>query len=358
MTLTKEREHMTELTMKDRARGLLLGGAIGDALGAIVEFAFSPAELDSALGCAPPEHLPSPLVTDDTQMSLFTAEAVIRTWVHSSTKGIASLDDVTYRAYLRWLRTQQRSEPDERDDDGWLIGHRELWSRRAPGNTCLGSLRSGTYGTVEHRINASKGCGGVMRTAPIGLAYPPDQAYALGCSNAALTHGHDDGIAPAGLLARLIALLASGADLLEAIESTAGFAETQPIAAGTAPLIRTAILLGVREQGFDRDELSRELGEGWVGHEALAIAIACALAHRGDPGRALWVAANHRGDSDSTASIAGQILGAAHGAESLPAEWVEHVELGDVAARLADVLASINEGTSDAEALWADFPGV
>ena len=40
---------------------------------------------------------------------------------------------------------------------------------RAPGNTCLSAVRAGVTGTVMHAINPSKGCGAVMRTAPIGL---------------------------------------------------------------------------------------------------------------------------------------------------------------------------------------------
>jgi ADP-ribosylglycohydrolase len=344
------------LTKQDRARGTLLGGAIGDALGAVVEFVRDASELQAILGSAPPSKLPAPLVTDDTQMTLFTAEAIIRTWVRRALKGIASLDGVTHNGYLRWLRTQQRSVADVRPNDGWLLPHAQLWTRRAPGNTCLSALESGNAGSVEDRINNSMGCGGVMRTAPIGLAYPPQRAFELGCSNAALTHGHDNGIATAGLLAELIALLYNGSGLSDAISAVIGHADHAPIAADTAALLHKAEALAGGT--FDRDDLTRELGEGWVGHEALAIAVACVIAHSDDPARAIWVAADHCGDSDSTASIAGQILGAAYGVSALPAQWVAEVELGGVAIELADVLSAIADGSADPDALWNRFPGV
>jgi ADP-ribosylglycohydrolase len=199
------------------------------------------------------------------------------------------------------------------------------------------------------------GCGGVMRTAPIGLVYAPEQAFAFGCGNAALTHGHDNGIAPAGMHARLIALLRGGIGLDEAVQEVVSAADGVPYAVGSAALLRDAAALA--QQDFSREQLSGALGEGWVGHEALAIAVACALRHRDDPARAIWAAANHPGDSDSTASIAGQILGAAGGIDALPAGWLDALELRAAAVRLADLLAELRPGNVAADELWPDFPG-
>jgi ADP-ribosylglycohydrolase len=78
---------------------------------------------------------------------------------------------------------------------------------RAPGTTCLAALRQGGRGTVEHPINDSKGCGGVMRTAPIGFLPPSVEdgvVFRLGAEAAALTHGHPDGYLPAGAMAVLV----------------------------------------------------------------------------------------------------------------------------------------------------------
>ena len=83
----------------------------------------------------------------------------------------------------------------------------------------------------------------------------------------------------------------------------------------------------------DVTECVRELGEGWVGEEALAIGIYAAL-RASSFEEALIIAANHDGDSDSTASIAGQIYGAWHGDGVLPDAWIEKLDIKGVMDRL------------------------
>ena len=53
---------------------------------------------------------------------------------------------------------------------------------------------------------------------------------------------------------------------------------------------------------------------------------------------AMIPAANHDGDSDSTGSIVGNLLGAMHGVKAIPAEWLEPLELRDVITELAEDL--------------------
>lgn len=81
-----------------------------------------------------------------------------------------------------------------------------------------------------------------------------------------------------------------------------------------------------------------QLGQGWVGDEALAIAIYCALKHSDDFDRALIAAVNHGGDSDSTGAITGNILGAYLGLSKIPEKYIEKLELVDVLTELADDL--------------------
>lgn len=123
-----------------RIRGCLLAGALGDAPGAPVEFqSWAQIQADhggaGVTGMLPPYHF-----TDDTQMSLFTAEAVIRTSQRGRAKGIASLNWVTWHAYLRWLATQ--GEPwaetggavmNTAEPDGWLVRQPLLHRVEAPG---------------------------------------------------------------------------------------------------------------------------------------------------------------------------------------------------------------------------------
>ena len=104
-----------------------------------------------------------------------------------------------------------------------MISVKELHAQRAPGRTCLSALRSPEAGSRERPRNASKGCGGVMRVAPIGIAGSPDpeRSFEVACDAAALTHGHVTGWMAAGALAFLLALIHHGADLPQAVrEST------------------------------------------------------------------------------------------------------------------------------------------
>lgn len=114
-------------------------------------------------------------------MTLFTAEGLLRAESRGREKGICHIPSVVYNAYIRWLHTQGYPKNKDHDliYDGWLIGEKELYARRGPGNTCLSALLSGKMGTMERPINNSKGCGGVMRVAPVGLLYGKDEAFVI-----------------------------------------------------------------------------------------------------------------------------------------------------------------------------------
>jgi ADP-ribosylglycohydrolase len=116
-------------------------------------------------------------ITDDTQMTLFTAEGVLGAHVRGVLRGICHPPGVIHYAYLRWLYTQREPLPMANDFllAGWLIKQKELFARRAPGSTCIGSLRRNSEIGMPAE-NDSKGCGGVMRRhsgAAIHLAAPP-----------------------------------------------------------------------------------------------------------------------------------------------------------------------------------------
>ena len=142
-------------------------------------------------------------------MTLFTAEGLL---CAAAPTGLLEHDETVcaiYAAYLRWLVTQ-----DGPDDEwsggpgtGWLLGVPELDDRRAPGRTCLSALRTGRPGSTDAPLNDSKGCGGVMRVAPIGFAHY-DDPFELAVEAAALTHGHPSGYLSAGVLASVIGALA------------------------------------------------------------------------------------------------------------------------------------------------------
>ena len=240
-------------------------------------------------------------ITDDTQMTLFTAEGLIRSAVRHAGKGICHVPSVVHRAYVRWLRTQGYALPklaseivsDAWLNDGWLIGIGALWSRRAPGNTCLSALRN-TKQMGEPAKNDSKGCGGVMRVAPVGLLANRDRAFELGSQTAALTHGHSSGYLAAGFLALLIEEIVSGASLEEAINTAKADLIAQP---GHEEVLKAVENAEALARLGGANGMVSKLGQGWVAEEALAIGLYCTLAAP-DFEQALILAVNHSGDSD------------------------------------------------------------
>jgi len=304
-----------------RYRGCLLGLAIGDALGAPVEFLtvseirarYGPhgiVDLDGWRG-----HQPGSF-TDDTQMSLATAIGLLSAYGDEAERGSSHVVGSLYGAYRAWLELQD--DPAE---------------QRAPGRTCVTALASGRMGAVAQPLNDSKGCGGVMRTAPVGLAFPSELAFQHGADAAAITHGNPSGYLPAGFVAELVARAADGEDLFAATDATCNSLAGYEGHEETLAAVNRAATLAAGP--IPTSEAVGALGAGWVGEEALAIALFCALRHGSDFRSAVCAAANHDGDSDSTASICGAILGAAHGIEALPRPWVDRVERKDLLEGLA-----------------------
>lgn len=350
---------------EERISGCLLAGAAGDALGGAVEF-MSWAQIRGRLGDAGVTALArESRFTDDTQMTLFTVEGLIRASVRWRGRGICHPPSVVRHAYLRWLHTQgvpwaragQQFAKHSAVPDGWLVRQPLLHRRMAPGNTCLSALQAGGTGTVAEPVNSSKGCGGVMRAAPAGFfCGSPEEAWETGCEIAAITHGHPDGIYPAGVLSVIIRLIADGQPLRDAIGRAAEFA---PPDSGTRKALERAVALaglGIP----DPDVLNRVLGEGWTGDEALAIAACCALS-AATPAAAILAAVNHSGDSDSTGSITGNIVGALHGTAAVPGDWLEALDGRDVVAEVAgDCATELLEyarGEQD-DHVWSErYPG-
>ena len=336
---------------RDKFRGCLVGGAAGDALGYAVEFLreeqifrkYGPngiTEYELTEGIAQ--------FSDDTQMTLFTANGLLLGQTRGMTRGIGGLDPFYIGlCYKDWLKTQEsKYNPEMLPVYAWLGNIPQLYSPRAPGNTCLSVLRSSGHGTTEKPLNNSKGCGGVMRIAPIGL-YFNDRNMDIrdicrfGAETAALTHGHPLGWMPAAALTQIIHEVSQdNAILLEAVLHSLNtideiYPESKERDAFTS-LIEKAIDLA--SENMDDLDAIHQLGEGWVGDEALAIAVYCALKYSGDIDNALIAAVNHNGDSDSTGAITGNIIGAQVGLSGIPAKYTEKLELRDLIIEVADDL--------------------
>ncbi|MBB3321753.1 ADP-ribosylglycohydrolase family protein [Atlantibacter sp. RC6] len=313
----------------DRVLGCLLGGAVGDAFGYAVEFD----SLEKIRQHFGNEGLTKPIlqqgklvVSDDTQMTLFTLEGILRsTDEQGAINQSRALEEIRH-AYLDWYDTQQ-SEPGSHF--GWLASRAAMRARRAPGNTCLSALKAGGAGSIENPINDSKGCGGVMRTAPIGFLQNID-LFDLAARAAALTHGHVDGWASSGVLPRIVARLIEGEEKHLAVRNSYSDGSEWGHVYGKAANIGHYLLAQklARKMRFNPHEAIRQLGQGWVGDEALAIGMYAFLS--GQSFRDTLIrATNHDGDSDSTASIAGQLWGAKYGLKDMPQAWIRRLDILD-----------------------------
>lgn len=356
-----------EKNKRDRIRGSLFGGAVGDALGYSVEFMEEDAifshygengiqeyELDWDSQKA--------LISDDTQMTLFTANGILVAETRACLRGIGGRPSIYLpMSYQDWLVTQETDYEESRERShgsqsrgiSWLLDVPELYSRRAPGNTCLSALRQqrdrahspGEF--IGHPLNGSKGCGGIMRVAPLALQHalkiPIKELDWESAEAAAITHGHSLGYMPAAVLTHIINRIVYPGKpqtlreiVLEARDTVAG------LFAGDKHLgeLTDIIDLAVRLSENDKRDLDNihQIGEGWVAEETLGIAVYCALRYADDFSAGVTAAVNHRGDSDSTGAVTGNILGALLGYEAIDEKWKRDLELSDVILEMADDL--------------------
>ena len=339
----------------DKYRGYLIGGAAGDALGYAVEFLdegsifqrYSESgikEYDLVDGVAQ--------ISDDMQMTLFTANALLLGTTRGMTRGImGKYSSYAGLCYKDWLRTQTEEYPVDHENPyayTWLVNIPELFHRRAPGNTCISAIHAGSNGTIEEPINNSKGCGGVMRVAPVGLYIEAEKYQSsgealdrIGAEVATITHGHELGYIPAATLTHIIRRVAheevsmevAVASALEATKSLFKDAKELPY---YLELMYKAIALA-KEDMDDLDAI-HALGQGWVAEETLAIAVYCALKYPDDFDKALIASVNHEGDSDSTGAVTGNIVGARVGLSGIPSKYKENLELYDTITEIADDL--------------------
>ncbi len=342
--------------------GCLLGGAVGDALGWPIEFNDMDYVIQKYGANGIQDMVPGEgnlfEITDDTQMTLFTAEGLLRAW--TSSRHFGSTPDFTANvrhSYFSWLKTQGETDnsSDSKCREGWLIDVEGLHRRRAPGNTCISALKESAY--LENGIiaNTSKGCGGIMRAAPAGLlaarissgdnASTARLAFEIGCATAALTHGHPSGYYPAGVLAAVIATILAGGSIEEGIRVSLSFLNGRVGSMETTEAIQAALDIWRDQNIVPSPETIESIGGGWVGEESLAISLYCALVARDDFARGVRLAVNHSGDSDSTGSITGNILGALLGEHSIPHNWLKQLELGDIIMQVGVDVFTTFEGS-------------
>lgn len=335
--------------IKDKYLGSLLSGAIGDALGYSVEF-MTESEIKREYG-GPIEAFDltngKAIISDDTQMTMFTANALLNAYAILYLKGDDYNHDVyvnnIYLSYLDWLDTQlgNHSYNPLKNTNSFITIYPSLHASRDPGFTCLSSLRSTLMGTINNPLNNSKGCGGVMRVSPIGLFFTDsdiDEIGKLAASASAITHGNPLGFIPSAMLVQIIHLLSHyDVSLIDAINISkdktkdlfGSYKETTYLLSLTDKAINLAL------SNINPLDAILKLGEGWVAEETLAIAIYASLKEANDIRKALIIAVNHNGDSDSTGAVTGNILGAYLGFSKIPDDFLKDLELKDEISSLA-----------------------
>lgn len=363
-----------ESNRKEKIRGCILGGAIGDALGAPIEF-LNYNEIIQEYG----EFGVSDYVefsdgsgefTDDTQMTLFTTEGILRAYHRAVLKGIGGYTlKTTFDSYLRWLITQGYSAKVKLDNElvnGWLVDRKELYKQRSPGHTCLDSLINSVPGSMEKPLNNSKGCGGVMRVAPVGLVFTSDVEYSfkVACEIASLTHGHPSGYLSAGVFASIISSLMSDVPLRESIIFSLDILKKYDRHEETLSIVELAVNLA--DENINKNlkhseiaNLIERIGAGWTGEEALAISLFCAIIFQDNYESGVLASINHSGDSDSTGAITGNILGLINGSDKIPQKWIENLRFIDIIEEISDDLyIGCKSSTYNCnEDWWKKYPG-
>ena len=352
----------------DKIRGSMVGGAVGDALGYPVEFICSYegiqkrygengiTRLDTTQWWLPDEEKSGKAwISDDTQMTLFTACGLLNAKAQGKAPKYAICE-----AYLEWYYTQV-GRKSSRHKDCWIGDVPELNNRRAPGNTCMTALQDILRGKDPY--NNSKGCGGIMRTAPVALygavwrdtpeGEPLEGRISsikdvdmLSADAAEITHQHPLGWLSSALEAHVIyrilqkdspteddfkAYLSEGYDTLLSLYPNEGASISQLRAL-------TDKALGLVDSPASDVDNIEAIGEGWVAEETLAIAVYCAVKYFDNFEKAIIASVNHKGDSDSTGAVTGNILGAVVGYDAIPEFFKTDLELHDVILHVADDL--------------------
>ena len=306
---------MTEESRTDRRRGALIGLAVGDALGATLEFkrpgSFDP--ITDIVGGGPFDLQPGEW-TDDTSMALCLAESLVE-------RGEFDPFDQMQR-YVRWFRDGHFSVKGRCFD----IGNATVSALRrfeADGDPFAGSTDPNSAGN-----------GSIMRLAPVPMAYAndPERAIQLAGESSQTTHGARTCIDACRYMAGLIVGAINGADKGEILS-----ANYSPATEGWRSGDLTKAVATVAAGSFKAKNPPEIRGTGYVVDSLEAALWAFANSETFEEGALLAV--NLGEDADTTGAVYGQIAGAYYGADGIPARWVGmlsmRAEIEGLASRLA-----------------------
>jgi ADP-ribosylglycohydrolase len=323
--------------MSEKIGGCYWGIALGDALGKPVEFN----SLDGIIEKYGLDGIQDPpadaIWTDDTQMTLAFTRALLDL---GTPEVIANLDDdvigtTIATRFIEWL-----ADP----------GH-------APGATCMKSVhalsKTSPATWQDAGKNESKGCGTVMRAAPAGAWFARmlapeldagagpghDTLRRISAIQSQMTHGHPAATAAAIANAYSVALAFNDVQPATIIQRVRTFCDDDSGDLARAFDRLDQALAGMASGAFKNEYAAIvSVGQGWVADEAIAMALFAVACHPDDFKACLRLAANHGGDSDSVASIAGGIIGALNPRE--PDDW-KNMLLCSERARLEQIIERV-----------------
>jgi ADP-ribosylglycohydrolase len=285
-----------------QAEAILFGLALGDALGWPTEF-HRLAKIKSKYGAMGIQEPPNPaLYTDDTQMTIAVTEGLLDAGLDAD---IDSQMQAVSKRFIQWKNSPENN--------------------RAPGRTCMAGVNRLERGISwrEAGVPNSKGCGSAMRVATIGYLYQHDETKLREVAHMSgiITHGHSAAVAASIAGAYLVKLALDGVSPEKFIPRVLKFCDGI-----SAEFDHAIVKVNTALQMDSEEDALHFLGEGWVGDEAIALAIYCVLRYPDDYVAAVRRGANSDGDSDSIACIAGGILGARLGLEAIPEDWRNRCE--------------------------------
>ena len=295
--------------LRDRARGALLGLAIGDALGTTLEFkprdSYQP--LTTLVGGGP-FGLRVGEWTDDTSMALALGSSLVE-------KRRLDERDLMER-FCAWAEKGEYSHNGRCFDIGMTV-RAALGRFRASGNPVAGSTDP-----------QSAGNGSLMRLAPVAIlyAFDPEGRIDAARRQSAVTHGAEEAVEACAAYADLLA---------EAIQGWSRAQVLAPRNAWTPEKVGRAMRM--ETLGWDRSQVR---GSGYVIH-SLEAAL-WAVGRAGDFREAVLLAANLGEDADTTAAIAGQLGGALWGASGIPEDWLRLLAWRERITGLADQLHDLS----------------
>lgn len=328
----------------DKIKEILIAGAIGDCFGYKVEFdSIEIIRYNYGKGINL-SHLRDDDwdVSDDTQMTLFCLEAIIPFLnLPYAEKYLENITENIYESYLKWFITQTQKFNSEKFKikKEELLDFKQLYKKQTPGKTCLTSLGSHRMGKIKNPINDSKGCGGIMRVAPISfLNFEMKEIFLLGCLQAAITHGHPTGYLSAGFFAGLIY---GGLNNLSFEDSYNKSLLILKNYSNNEEMLSYLINYEkyIQKEFISPEDMVKNLGGGWIGEDALGIAMYCYIKSENNFEKCLEMSTNHSGDSDSTASLACQLFASFN---KIPEEILNKEKYLDIKEPLEFLLKQIN----------------